>query len=246
MLRLIVFTPNVVFGCLSVCKKMLFIDSYFSDLNNDIERAKILADSDEFFLEGILVLICRIAALAKLRYPQEEQDWRAFKMLISEYDAEQRDIYENIDLLYFYSWKRPENQCKNKCSKLANYEELRELFKQRIGNEEKLENNTLIRYQKRDYLVKLAKTKRWFNNENFEEHIELFSNLQILYQFGRCELVHEMRTTLFGEAYTVNTSKKNYRDKHQVTKEVIMNTVNNIFQNLRDECSTQSKWPFEL
>jgi len=79
------------------------VKEYFSQWQKDVSRAKMLLDSEDYFIEGLLVLICYIGALARARFPQEQKDWKSYKKIVWEYGGK-KDIYGNIDLLFFYQW----------------------------------------------------------------------------------------------------------------------------------------------
>jgi len=83
--------------------KSYFIAKYFEKWEKDVKKAENLLVSDDFFLEGLLVLSCYIGALGRLRYPSETRDWKSYKTIVSEYSG-QREVFENIDLLFFYQW----------------------------------------------------------------------------------------------------------------------------------------------
>jgi hypothetical protein len=90
--------------------KLHFITEYFRQWRHDVARAEALLTSNECFLEGLLVLSCYIGAFAKVRFPQETKDWKSYKKVVWEYSG-QKNIYENIDVLFFYQW--PGSKCAN-------------------------------------------------------------------------------------------------------------------------------------
>jgi hypothetical protein len=226
--------------------KTEFIAAYFDKWTNDVERAETLAGSDEYFLEGLLVLSCYIGALGRLRYPQEETDWKSYKTVVWEYSG-LKEIFENIDLLFFYQWPNSKLANDGTYKALKNHSDLVAIFKGAFGDENDIKNNA-SRYQKRGDLINLVKSKnnKWFDEGNFQKYIELFSNNQILYQFVRCEAVHNAHVLLFNRSYMPDQKRHTYKDNHQVDRQVILTTVKNMVAKLRDECVAKSKWPWEL
>lgn len=226
--------------------KLDFITKYFNSWSQDVERAETLVKSDEYFVEGLLVLSCYIGALAKSRYPQETRDWKSYKTIVWEYSS-LREIFENIDLLFFYQWPNSKLANDTTYRMMKNHSDLAAIFHRAFGDENDIKNNA-SRYQKRDQLVDLVKSKgvNWFDEGNFDKCIELFSNNQILYQFLRCEAVHNASFPLFNRSYLSKEKRQTYKDNHQVDRQVILTTVKNIVANLRDECVTKSKLPWEL
>jgi hypothetical protein len=221
-----------------------FIADYFGKWEQDVQRAETLLASDHFFLEGLLVLSCYIGALGRLRYPNETNDRKSYKTVVSEYSG-QREIYENIDLLFFYQWpaSRLANDKMYGC--LKNYPELASVFKDEFGTDIKTDPQ---RYQTREELCRLVKSAcvAWFDEANFEKYIELFSNNQILYQFVRCEAVHNSTFPLFNTVYHTDEKKTTYEDNHQLNRHIILATAKNIIAQLKLECTEKARWPHEL
>ena len=226
--------------------KSYFITEYFKKWDQDIKRAESLLASDQFFLEGLLVLSCYVGALGKLRYPKETHDWKSYKTIVLEY-SRQKEIYGNIDLLFFYQWPKLKLANDKVYKSINNYSELINIFKSAFGDETVIKSDPR-RYQKREDLADLAKSRgaALFNKSNFEKYIELFSNNQILYQFLRCEAVHNMRFPLFNSVYSPEQGKTTYEDNHQINRDVILATVKNVFASLGKECIEKIKWPGEL
>lgn len=224
--------------------KTYFITVYFEKWEQDIARAETLLASDQYFLEGLLVLSCYIGALARLRYPNETKDWKSYKTIVSEYSG-QRETYENIDLLFFYQWQESSLENDKAYGCLKNYSELISVFKSVFGADIK---NDPRRYQKREELCQLAKSAGpdWFDEANFEKYIELFSNNQIFYKFVRCAAVHNSTFPLFNAIYHPEERKTTYEENNQINRHVVLVTIKNIVAQLKRECTVKAKWPHEL
>jgi hypothetical protein len=224
------------------------LNAYFDQWSDDINRAEVLLRSKEYFFEGLLVLSCYIGGLARLRYPTISDDWKSYKEIVSKY-SDLNDIFENIDLLFLYQWRNnPTVKNEKVYNDLKDYPKLLAIFKSEFGDEENIKGST-IRYQKRDKLIELIKSKNvaWFDEVNFTKRIELFSNNQILYKFVRCEAVHNADIfPIFKRSYQPQANKQTYKDNHQINREVILNTVSNIVRRLRQESLKELKWPWEL
>ncbi|MCI0557420.1 MAG: hypothetical protein MN733_02915 [Nitrososphaera sp.] len=226
--------------------KIESLTAYFDQWEKDVARAEHLLNSDKYFLEGVLVLSCYIGALARLRYPQETKDWKSYKTIVSQYSGLE-DIFNNIDLLLFYQW--PKSKLANAAiyKGLKNHAELVSILKKEFGDEEDIKGSA-SRYQDQTALMDLIKKENttWFDEDNFKKYVELFSNNQILYEFLRCEAVHNADFPLFNASWQPETKKHTYKDNHQVSRNVILTTVKNIGGKLREECLAESKWPWEL
>jgi len=225
--------------------KIHYIKIYFEDLEHALARAVKLSSSNEYHLEGITILLCHIAAISRSRYPTLK-DWAAFKEIIKNY-SDKYDLFENIDLLLFYQWPHSKLSEDKIYHQLAQYEEIVSVFEQAIGNEETI-RETPQRYQKRKDLLDILSAQKisGFDQDNFEKHIELFSNNQILYEFARCEAVHNHQFPLVNIGFTFPDMQRTFTPNHQITCEVIVASLTGIIANLKAECITKEKWPRQL
>lgn len=219
---------------------------YFDKWSSDIDRAETLIKSEEYFTEGILVLSCYIGALARLRYPSETKDWKSYKKIVAAYSGLSH-IYENIDLLFFVQWPKSRFAKDSIYLKVKNHAALCSLFADHFGDNQIIKESK-DRYQNRKDLVNIIANSKspWFDENNFIEYIELFSNNQILYQSLRCDAIHNNEFPLFNSSYNPETNKITYIDNHQLTRDVLLKTVRNIVANLKVESASTGKWPYEL
>ncbi|MGM0769041.1 MAG: hypothetical protein ACQEV6_13540 [Pseudomonadota bacterium] len=231
---------------MSKSAKYTFIDAYFEEWENTLKRAEFLTDSEKFHLEGVTVLLCHIAALGRGRYP-DLKDRKSFKAVVKEYSGKY-DLFENIDLLFLIQHPHSKVSEDPVYKKLANYDEILTAIENSIGTEEQIRENDSLRYQKRENLLEILKQASipGFNVKNFETYIELFSNNQILYEFARCEAVHNRDFPLINIGTTFPDMQKTYTPNHQIDSEVLIETLSGIIENLKIECLKKEKWPHEL
>ncbi len=225
--------------------KSLFIESFFEGLEGDFKRARRLYYSKAFRLEGMTVMICQIAALARYRYPNE-RDWKSFKDIISNYSGKY-DVYENIDLLFFYQWPESKLASDREYQKLAHYIAIKAEFEKSFGDIESIRSGS-NRYQKREYLEALLQSSNidGFESSNFLRFIELYSNNQIFYQYARCHAVHNNDFPLINIGVSYPKRVKTYTDNHQITGTVVVETLEGILKNAKQECLDNDKWLHEL
>lgn len=225
--------------------KSHLLKCYFEEIENAQARAEELCSNNRFHLEGITILMCHIAAISAARYPGQK-DWASFKKLVRNY-SDHYDLFENIDLLFFYQWPKSKLANDSRYKKLKNYQEISEILKARFGKEEQI-NESNARYQKRKILSDILKSSKnfSFDNENFIQYIELFSNNQIFYTYARCEAVHNNDFPLINIGYTFPDMRLTYTPNHQITGDVINSSLSRIISNLKDECLKNCKWPQEL
>ncbi len=225
--------------------KLNCITDYFEKWENDVKRAEFLMNSEDYFLEGLIVIVCYIGALGALRYPNSK-DWKAYKDIISNYSGH-CEIFNNIDLLLFYQFKDSKLAGEKVYNKLKNYDAILELLKSKLGAASKIKENKK-RFVKKEYLSSMIKSEDtdWYDEKNFIEHIQLFSNNRILYKYARCEAVHNAHFSLVNPSFNPETGKRTYRDNHQVDRNVILSSLKNVVANLKDECVKSEAWPYEL
>lgn len=223
-----------------------FIAAYFEEWEKKLSKAKGLLNNSEYYLEGILVLSCYIGAFSRLRFPLEDRDWKAYKRIVIEYSG-MREFYENVDLLFFYQWPRSLYKNDKVYKKLNNYNELVKVFTNKFGDESVIQIKNSLRYISVDDLLNAISANPFsgFDQNNFQEHIKLFNLSQILYQYVRCQAVHEYDFPLMNKVSNINGVVR-YDDNHAITGKVIYKTVFSILSNLKSECLSKSQWPYEL
>lgn len=225
--------------------KSLFLQCYFEELENAQLRATELYTTNKFHLEGVTILMCHIAAISRARHPQLK-DYEAFKKPVKDCSGFY-GIFENIDLLFFYQWPHSKSANDKVYSKLDDYKEIASIFQNKFGAEDEIQNSSK-RYQKREALLDLLVAAKLanLNQDNFVNYIELFSNNQIFYEYARCEAVHNNDFPLINIGITFPDMEKTYTHNHQVTGEIITNSLTGIIENLKKECLDKNKWPQEL
>lgn len=219
------------------------IAEYFKVLKQDLSKAEKLLNQDEYYLEAILILSCYIGALASLRYPQLK-DNESYKKTVLQYSGK-KDIYEKIDLLFFYQWPKSDFKDHGAYKKLKNYEEIKSVLVSEFGNEDVVKNN--MRYVTQEDILKyiLAKPVKGFDLKNLKSNLSLFSVCEILYRYVRCYAVHNKSFPLVNSVLSTDGGMR-YEDKHLITGKFLFQTVESILHNLEVECLKEGKWPYEL
>lgn len=223
-----------------------FIAAYFEEWEKKLAKAKGLLNNSEYYLEGILVLSCYIGAFSRLRFSLEDRDWKAYKRIVLEYSG-MREFYENVDLLFFYQWPRSLYKDDNVYNKLKKYYELLKVFTKEFGDESVIKTKNSLRYIPVADLLNAINANPFsgFDKNNFQEYIKLFNLSQILYQYVRCQAVHVYDFPLMNKVSNINGAVR-YDDNHAITGKVIYETVSGILSNLKSECLSKNKWPYEL
>ena len=135
-------------------EKTDFIDAYFDKWKRDIERAETLLRDDQFVLEGYLILICYLGALASQRYPSLK-DNEAYCRFTLEYSG-MRTFYEQIDLLFLYQWPRSKLRDHGNYTSFTEYSEIVKALKNKFGTEDTI--NQSNRYLNQSDILSLAKS----------------------------------------------------------------------------------------
>jgi len=219
-----------------------FIDAYFDKWKQDIERAETLLRDDRFVLEGYLVLVCYLGALASQRFPSLK-DNEAYCQFTLEYSGK-RAFYEQIDLLFLYQWPRSKFRAHGLYTSFNEYLDLVKAIEPKFGRENAL--NESNRYVSPAKIISVAKTKiSHLNQSDLEKNLKLFSLVQLLYRYGRCDAVHNAIYSLVNEGVNID-GERIIRDNSALTREVILSTVKHANETLWQECKSLKKWPHEI
>lgn len=219
-----------------------FIDAYFDKWKRDIDRAETLLRDDRFVLEGYLVLVCYLGALASQRYPLLK-DNEAYCQFTLEYSGK-RNFYEQIDLLFLYQWPRSKFRTHGLYTSFNEYSDLVKAVEWKFGTERDL--NETNRYVSPTEIISVAKSKvPHLNGTDLEKKLKLFSLIQLLYRYARCDAVHNAIYSLINEGVNID-GERIIRDNSALTRDVILSTVKHANDTLWQECRSLKKWPQEI
>lgn len=219
-----------------------FIDAYFDKWKRDIERAETLLRDDRFVLEGYLVLVCYLGALASQRYPSL-RDNESYCQFTLEYSGK-RSFYEQIDLLFLYQWPKSKFRNHGLYMSFNEYSDLIKAIEPKFGTESDL--NATNRYVNPAVIISVAKSKiPHLNESDLDKKLKLFSLVQLLYRYGRCDAVHNAIYPLVNEGVNID-GERIIRDNSALTREVILSTVKHANEKLWQECKSLKKWPHEI
>jgi hypothetical protein len=219
-----------------------FIDAYFDKWRRDIERAETLLRDDRFVLEGYLVLVCYLGALASQRFPLLK-DNEAYCQFTLEYSGK-RAFYEQIDLLFLYQWPRSKLRDHGDYTSFNEYSDLVQTIGPKFGTENNLSESN--RYVNASMIISEAKSKiPHLDETNLEEKLKLFSLVQLLYRYGRCDAVHNAIYPLLNEGVNIDGDRI-IRDNSALTRDIIFSTVKHANDTLWQECKSLKKWPHEI
>lgn len=157
------------------------------------------------------------------------------------------EFFDNIDLLLFYQFKKSKLVGPKVYDKFKNYDDILEILKRKFGDDSEIKEGE-SRYVKKEELCGTIKSENtnWYDEENFMEYIQLFSNNHILYKYARFEAVHNAAFPLVNSSYNPETEKTTYRDNHQVDRDVVLSSLKNIVASLKDKCVGSETWTWEL
>jgi hypothetical protein len=225
--------------------KIFFIDEYFKQWEKNIEKAEELLENHNrrYHLEGILVLSCYLGAFAASRFPTL-RDGEAYVKVVLDYSGK-REFFEQIDLLFFYQWPRSKFRDNGNYKSLRQHGQIVEVLKRYYGTEADIKSGT--RYISPDKLIEnvLKASILVFDEQNFCEKLPLFSLVELLYRYLRCDAVHNYDFPLINEGVTVNGNVI-YDHYHAINDKILLETTKSILKALWNECKTKEKFPFEL
>jgi hypothetical protein len=222
--------------------KSYFIDAYFEKWNRDIERAETLLRDNLFVLEGYLVLLCYIGALASKRFPSLK-DNEAYCQFVLEYSGK-RSFYEQIDLLFLYQLPRSEFRNHGSYNSFNEYSDLLKVIEAKFGMESDLDYTN--RYVSPFEIISVAKSEiPNLNKIDLEKKLKLFSLVQLLYRYGRCDAAHNAIYPFLNEGMNIE-GERIIQENSALTRGVILSTIKHANKALWQECILLKKWPYEI
>ncbi|MBI2985954.1 MAG: hypothetical protein HYY45_04220 [Deltaproteobacteria bacterium] len=219
------------------------LKAYFARWDNDLDRAKTLLSNQSYYLEAWLVLSCHIGALASLRFPTLH-DNESYKRLVLNYSG-MSDFYEQIDLLFFFQWPRSDFSSHGDFLKLKNHAQIAKKIEAAFGDENTISGGR--RYVSCSDFLSVLKNSPFpgFDEQNLQQYLPLFSNLELLYRYVRCRAVHNVCFPFVTKVHLSGGGTR-YEDNHAITGAVLYKTALGILNNLRSECVLKNIWPWEL
>jgi len=216
--------------------KKEFIKDYFDERRKRLARARKLIDEEEYFLEGILVLCCHIASFSAARFPAW-QDNNGFKEILLRYSGK-RGLYQKIDLLFLYQWRRSKFREHGHYVAFKNYAEVKKILFRKFGDENAIWSRK--RFVSKGSIIKQVMAHRFpgLDVKNLKTSLPLFSVAEQTYRYLRCSAVHNMQFPLI--------SRRGYETNHLVDKALLIETAEGILNNLERECLRQDKFPWQL
>lgn len=222
--------------------KSFFIEAFFDQLDRDIRKAQELLETPRYYLEGILVLSCHIAAMAAMRFPQE-RDGQAYVKLVLDYSG-LRSFYEQIDLLLLYQFPESKLSEHGTYKTLQRYPDIVKCLKAKYGSTDEVKNGE--RYVPVETLVEhISEAAPDLDIAQIREKLPLFNLAEILYRYVRCDAVHNLDFPLINRGVNVNGNDI-YRANHAIDHAVLLKTASGIARNLRAVCLEHEAWPHEL
>jgi hypothetical protein len=143
-----------------------------------------------------------------------------------------------------YQWPYSKVKIHGCYQALKNHREIAQCLKRAYDSNEDVSS---VRYVSSDDVtgtVLMAKI-HGFDERNFREKLPLFSLVQILYRYLRCDAVHNARFPLVDQVYEVNGNIR-YESNHAITGDRLLETVEGVLKAMRQECVRNAKWPHEL
>jgi hypothetical protein len=203
---------------------------------------------DQGFTEEALTLaLCYIDAMANFYYKKGKLKQK-FINTIYKYSGS-KESFSKISKIFIIRIGRDPSEKNKGGVKIACYEEIKAALLKKYGraNDHRQEVN-------KDELIKYLKTELgscdW---QNIEANLDKFSYAAVLYERGRSSGVHDMTIeTAFrsGEpSFERNEMGEDIYYNDDIlcfSKELILSTLKNVHKNLRAECISEAKWPFEL
>ncbi len=218
-----------------------WINDFFDKIwAEKVKVAEELIRSDRYKTEGLIILCAYIGAIAYERYVVSNPNTRdgvAYKNILLNYSG--LDLYQNFDLLFFYKWPASEynNHKSYNYFRTNNYEyyrKIKQIIEKRFGPKKNI--NSQSRFISGKEILNVLDTAL-LNKKDIAEmkkKWELFSVSEIFYRYYRCAGVHKGDVLIDLNPYL------------PITVDQMLQTIKNVLSNLKAECVSSGKWPWEL
>lgn len=205
-----------------------------------VKVAEELIQSNRYKTEGLIILCAYIGAISYERYVMSNPDTTdrdAYKNILLNYSG--IDLYQDFDLLFFYKW--PASEYNNHKSyryfwkdNYKNYRKIKKIIEKKFGPKKII--NSGNRFITKKGIIDMVDTAT-INNIDIDEmkkKLELFSVSEIFYRYYRCAGVHKGDVLIDLNPYL------------PITIDQMLQTIKNVLSNLKAECVSSGKWPWEL
>jgi len=226
-----------------------WITTYFDDvvqpkianLNKMIEYG--------FVEESLALALCYIDAISNFDRPKRNDRKTTFINTIYDFSNFKND-FSKISKIYLIRAGRVSSERNTKCgTSLDKYEEIKTALLKKYGrnnnHHQEMDKDGVIQYLREE-----LSSCDW---RNLEANLDKFSYAAVLYERWRSAGVHEMgvETALHKGQPLMDRNKQGediyyYNDILCFSKEIILSTLGNVFQNLKSKCLLEVKWPCEI
>jgi hypothetical protein len=226
-----------------------WIETYFDDivqpkianLNKMIQHG--------FVEESLTLALCYIDAMTNFDRPKRSERKTTFINIIYDF-SNLKKSFSKISKIYLIRAGRNSLEKNTKGgTSLDKYEEIKAALLKKYGR-----NNDHHQEMDKDGVIQyLRKKLRSCDWQNLEANLDNFSYAAVLYERWRSAGVHEMgfETALHNGRPLMEKNEQGediyyHDDILCFSKEIILSTLNNVFQNLKSTCLLEVKWPCEI
>lgn len=201
-----------------------------------------------FIEEALTLALCYIEAITNFLSNTNPTLTKYIKTI---YDySGQKDLFSKISIWFFLINGRDLSEKDKNGSPISNYEDVKATLIKRFDKnnnvQQEVDKDDLIKYLKRNL-------KKNCDIRNLEQNLDKFSYAAVLHEWGRSTGVHNMgvfaTSSTNGKLFEKNQHGEDVyynSDRLCFSKEIIILTLKNIYQNLRKKCLDEAKWPYEL
>jgi len=229
--------------------KLDFIETSFRDLEQRLARIRKLVELG-YIEEAIILACCAIDSIASERYNKDYASQKDFIDLISRYSGHQPE-FAKISWIFLYQNGKDPSDTTSSGKPLSGYNQIKTALLERYGKEASDHHQEL---DKRGIVEYLKRKKLNLDWGNLETNLDKFSYSAVLYEKYRSRGVHKRSIATKWSAEGKPLFEKNsdgediYYDGNILyfSKEIILEVLGNIIQNLKVECIPQVLFPWEL
>ena len=227
--------------------KLDFIGAFFRDVDKRTGRLRTMIDQG-FTEEAVILACCYIDSVAAFRYNKDYADRKDFIRIIFEYSGRKTEFCR-ISWINLYKRGKDVSAQEAAGKPIAGYEEIKATLLSLYGKEcdcnKEMDKEALMAYLRQQGL-----RLDW---KNLESNLDNFSYAAVLFENYRSRGVHSGRiATKWNVAGPVFDKSHDGEDIYYdgnilyFSKEIILEVLTNIGQNLRTLCMDECKFPHEL
>jgi hypothetical protein len=226
-----------------------WITTYFDEIVQPKIRNVHKMIEQGYVEEALTLALCYIDAMANFDHSKRNDIKTTFINTIYDFSTFKESFSKISKIFLIRTGRDPSDKNTKGGTSIDKYEEIKAALLRKYGRD-----NDQQKEMTKDGVIEYLKGELhscdW---RNIEANLDRFSYAAVLYERWRSAGVHEMgfETVLQNGQPLIERNRKGediyyHGDILCFSKEIILATLNNVFQNLKSKCLLEVKWPCEI